>query len=99
MSEKHEVSGAQTTGHVWDDDLADLTNQPPKWWMLGLAASMLFCVVYFLYYPSIPVSTMNTFTKGLGGWTAVKAVRSHGARYPLAGWQRGHHQLPTAVPP
>lgn len=76
MSEKHEESGAQTTGHVWDDDLADLTNQPPKWWMLGLAASALWCVVYFLYYPSIPVSTMNTFTKGLGGWTAVKEMEA-----------------------
>jgi cytochrome c oxidase cbb3-type subunit 3 len=74
MSEKHEVSGAQTTGHVWDDDLADLTNEPPRWWMLGLAASALFCVVYFIYYPTFPITTMNTFTKGIGGWTAVKEM-------------------------
>ncbi len=76
MSEKHEVSGAQTTGHVWDDDLADLTNQPPKWWMLGLAASALFCVVYFLYYPSIPLSTANGYFKGLGGWTAINEMEA-----------------------
>jgi len=76
MSEKHEVSGAQTTGHVWDDDLADLTNEPPRWWMLGLAASALFCVVYFVYYPSLPITTMGTFTKGLGGWTAIKEMEA-----------------------
>ena len=76
MSEKHEVSGAQTTGHVWDDDLADLTNEPPRWWMLGLAASALFCVVYFVYYPSFPITTMGTFTKGLGGWTAIKEMEA-----------------------
>ena len=48
MSEKHEASGDQTTGHVWDDDLADLTNEPPKWWMLGLTASALLVVGHWL---------------------------------------------------
>ena len=74
MSEKHEAADVQTTGHVWDDDLADLTNQPPRWWMLGLAASALFCLVYFIYYPSFPITTMNTFTKGIGGWTTIKEM-------------------------
>ncbi|OGS90480.1 MAG: cytochrome-c oxidase, cbb3-type subunit III [Gallionellales bacterium GWA2_60_18] len=76
MSEKHDVGGVPTTGHVWDDDLADFTNQPPKWWMLGLTASALWCVVYFLYYPSVPVSTGGFFTKGLGGWTAISEMEA-----------------------
>lgn len=76
MSEKHEGSGAPTTGHVWDDDLADLTNQPPKWWMLGLTASALWVVVYFLYYPSIPLATMGEHFRGFGGWTAIKEMEA-----------------------
>jgi len=76
MSEKHDVSGVPTTGHVWDDDLADFTNQPPKWWLLGLAASVLFCVVYFLYYPSIPFASTGSFFKGIGGWTAIKEMEA-----------------------
>ncbi len=76
MSEKRDVSGAQTTGHIWDDDLADFTNQPPKWWMLGLTASALFCVVYFLYYPSIPFAATGGFSKGIGGWTAIKEMEA-----------------------
>lgn len=76
MSEKHDVGGVPTTGHVWDDDLADFANQPPKWWMLGLAASALWCVVYFLYYPSVPVSSGNFFFKGLGGWTAITEMEA-----------------------
>ena len=76
MSEKHDVSDAPTTGHLWDDDLADFTNQPPRWWMLGLTASALFCVVYFLYYPSIPISTAGTYFKGLGNWTAIKEMEA-----------------------
>lgn len=74
MSEKHEATDVQTTGHVWDDDLADLTNQPPKWWMLGLAASGLFCIVYFLYYPSFPLATAGGYFKGFGGWTTIKEM-------------------------
>lgn len=76
MSEKHDVSGAPTTGHVWDEDLADFTNQPPKWWMLGLAASTLFVVIYWIYYPSVPIPMANTYFQGVGGWTAIKEMEA-----------------------
>ena len=76
MSEKHDESGVPTTGHVWDDDLGDFTNQPPKWWMLGLTASALFVVVYWIYYPSIPFATAGGFFKGVGGWTAIKEMEA-----------------------
>jgi len=76
MSDKHDAGGVPTTGHVWDDDLADFTNQPPKWWMLGLTASAIWCVVYFLYYPSIPVSNAQGYFKGLGGWTAISEMEA-----------------------
>jgi cytochrome c oxidase cbb3-type subunit 3 len=76
MSDKHDASSVPTTGHVWDDDLGDYINQPPKWWMLGLTASAIWCVVYFLYYPSIPLSNAGTFFKGLGGWTAITEMEA-----------------------
>ena len=71
MSDKHNAGDVPTTGHLWDDDLADFTNQPPKWWMLGLTASAIWVVVYWLWYPSIPLSTTGNFFKGVGGWTAI----------------------------
>jgi cytochrome c oxidase cbb3-type subunit 3 len=76
MSEKQDVSGVQTTGHVWDDDLADFTNQPPKWWMLGLTASMLWCLVYFTFYPSIPIASKGVAFPGIGGWTAINELNA-----------------------
>ncbi|MDZ4201294.1 MAG: c-type cytochrome [Gallionella sp.] len=76
MSEKHDVGGVPTTGHVWDDDLGDFTNQPPKWWMLGLAASAIWVVAYWVYYPSIPVSTTGYFFQGIGGWTAISEMEA-----------------------
>ncbi|MGC2165432.1 MAG: cytochrome-c oxidase, cbb3-type subunit III [Gallionella sp.] len=79
MSDNHDSGGAQTTGHLWDDDLADFTNQPPKWWMLGLTASALWVVIYWIMYPAIPVAIGGTFFKGFGlpgsgQWTAIKEL-------------------------
>lgn len=76
MSEKHDENDPTTTGHVWDDDLADFANQPPRWWMLALAASAIWVVVYWLYYPSVPVPSSNTYFKGVGGWTAIKEMEA-----------------------
>lgn len=72
--------GVTTTGHIWDDNLADLTNQPPRWWMLGLTASAVWVVVYWLMYPSVPLSTSGTFFEGIGlpgtgKWTAIKEMQ------------------------
>lgn len=59
----------ETTGHVWDETLAELTNEPPKWWMWGLHASWIFIVAYSIIYPTWPMLT--THTKGVTGWTAI----------------------------
>ncbi|MDO8207217.1 MAG: cytochrome-c oxidase, cbb3-type subunit III [Gallionella sp.] len=71
--------GITTTGHLWDDDLADFVNQPPKWWMLGLTASALWVVIYWTMYPAIPLAINGTFFKGVGlpgtgQWTAIKEL-------------------------
>jgi cytochrome c oxidase cbb3-type subunit 3 len=80
MSDNHNsAGGVPTTGHVWDDDLADYINQPPKWWMLGLTASALWVVIYWIMYPAIPVAISGTFFQGVGlpgsgKWTAIKEL-------------------------
>src|SRR4030067_201793 len=76
---QNSAGGVPTTGNVWDDDLADLTNQPQKWWMLGLTASAIWVVVYWLMYPAIPVAIGGTYFKGIGlpgsgKWTAIKEL-------------------------
>jgi len=85
MSDNQNSAGdVKTTGHVWDDDLEDFTNQPPRWWMFGLTASALWVVVYWLLYPAIPISTGSgggTFFKGIGLpgtglWTAIKEMEA-----------------------
>jgi cytochrome c oxidase cbb3-type subunit 3 len=70
MSDNKKSTAAPDTGHVWDGNLRELTNQPPRWWMITLYLSGIFMLVYFILYPSIP--TFTGYTKGVLGWTQMK---------------------------
>jgi len=73
MSDNANPYSAPDTGHLWDDTLRELTNDPPKWWMMGFHASWILVLVYGLIYPMWPMLT--THTKGLTGWTSIKEYK------------------------
>ncbi|NOZ53589.1 MAG: cytochrome-c oxidase, cbb3-type subunit III [Gammaproteobacteria bacterium] len=70
MKNKNDSTAVPDTGHVWDDNLRELTNQPPRWWMVTLYLSGLFILGYFILYPAIPLAT--GYTKGVLDWTQMK---------------------------
>ena len=50
------ASGAvddNTTGHVWDEDLRELNNPLPRWWMWLFIITVLFSFVYLVLYPGL----------------------------------------------
>lgn len=61
------------TGHIWDEDIRELDNPPPLWWMLAFYAGFIMIIFYALYYPTIPL--VDSHTKGLAGWTAVEEYK------------------------
>lgn len=67
--DKNPFPGENNTGHVWDDNLRELLNDPPAWWRIGFHASWIFVIVYTLLYPSWPL--VNTHFKGILGWTSM----------------------------
>lgn len=69
MSNKNQPDKIGDTGHLWDGNLRELTNQPPRWWMLSFWASIAWVIVYFILYPAIPLAT--SYTKGIMGWTQM----------------------------
>lgn len=73
MSENNPFPDEGNTGHIWDDNIRELDNPPPKWWMMGWYASVAFCLGYVLIYPSIPLATSHF--EGLTGWTAIKEYK------------------------
>ncbi len=63
MSHETESKFQNTTGHVWDEDLQEFNNPLPGWWLWTFYATMIFAVVYWVFYPSWPIG--KTFLKGI----------------------------------
>lgn len=49
-------NAAPTTGHTWDEDLAEYNNPLPRWWSWLFYITIVFALAYLLLYP------------GLGSW-------------------------------
>lgn len=60
---KDPLTGAETTGHVWDETLQEFDNPLPRWWIWTFYATVVFTIVYWLMYPSWPVA--KDYLKGL----------------------------------
>lgn len=69
MADKNPFPGENNTGHIWDSNIRELLNPPPRWWMIAFIASLLFVVGYSVLYPTWPGIT--GFTKGVLGWTSI----------------------------
>jgi cytochrome c oxidase cbb3-type subunit 3 len=65
--------GVSDTGHEWDG-IRELNNPPPRWWINALYLSGLLVLVYFIWYPSLPL--VNGSTKGISGWTMIKEYKA-----------------------
>jgi cytochrome c oxidase cbb3-type subunit 3 len=42
--------GDGSTGHVWDEDLVELNNPLPRWWLQLFYITIIFAFVYFALY-------------------------------------------------
>lgn len=50
----HEESdGTETTGHIWDEDLKELNNPLPRWWLGLFWATVIFSLGYLVLYPGL----------------------------------------------
>ena len=73
MADKNPFPGENNTGHIWDDNLRELANPPPRWWTIALWASLIWFVGYGIIYPMWPaLPGSQGFTKGVTGWTQMK---------------------------
>ncbi len=58
-----------TTGHVWDEDLRELNNPLPRWWMWLFVITVVFSLVYLALYPGLGS------VQGTLGWTSLNQHR------------------------
>ncbi len=66
MSETKAEAGAEPEpmGHVWDEDLQELNNPLPRWWLNMFYITLAFGVIYLILYPGL-----GTFG-GVLGWSS-----------------------------
>lgn len=57
-------SADNTTGHVWDEDLREMNNPMPRWWMWLFVITIFFAFGYLAAYPGL-----GTYA-GTLGWSA-----------------------------
>jgi cytochrome c oxidase cbb3-type subunit 3 len=52
-SKRKVLADDNTTGHVWDEDLRELNNPLPRWWMGLFVLTIVFAGVYLAFYPGL----------------------------------------------
>lgn len=63
---KDETAGT-LHGHVWDDDLQELNNPLPRWWLFLFYATIIFALGYLAIYPGLGN------VAGVLGWDSTQA--------------------------
>ena len=64
-SRRRVMANDNTTGHIWDEDLRELNNPLPRWWMWLFVLTVVFSAVYLAFYPGLGTSP------GSLKWTSV----------------------------
>ncbi|MBL3527589.1 MAG: cytochrome-c oxidase, cbb3-type subunit III [gamma proteobacterium endosymbiont of Lamellibrachia anaximandri] len=70
MADNNPFPGENNTGHIWDDNIRELANPPPRWWMIAFWASIAWFFGYGVLYPMYPIGQKPT--EGVMGWTQIK---------------------------
>ena len=52
-SKRKVMADDNSTGHVWDEDLRELNNPLPRWWMWLFIITVVFAAVYLALYPGL----------------------------------------------
>ena len=60
---KGEAAKGDVTGHTWDDDLQELNNPMPRWWLWLFYITIVFGLAYIIIYPGF-----GSY-QGTAGWT------------------------------
>ena len=52
-SKRTVMANDNSTGHVWDEDLKEMNNPLPRWWVWLFVLTVVFAAVYLAFYPGL----------------------------------------------
>ncbi|AKJ28652.1 cytochrome-c oxidase, cbb3-type subunit III [Caldimonas brevitalea] len=73
-SRRKVMADDNTTGHVWDEDLRELNNPLPRWWMVLFVLTVVFSLGYLALYPGL-----GSY-QGTLGWSQESQYQAEVAR-------------------
>ena len=56
-SRRRVMAADNSTGHTWDEDLREMNNPLPRWWMGLFIITVVFAVIYLVLYPGLGSNT------------------------------------------
>ncbi len=72
-SRRKVMANDNTTGHVWDEDLRELNNPLPRWWMWLFVITVVFAAIYLALYPGLGSHEGSLKWSSTGQWEAEQA--------------------------
>ncbi len=58
---QEDIAGSES--HVWDEDVRELNNPLPRWWLWLFIGTLVWSIGYLIYYPGLVV------TEGVARWS------------------------------
>ena len=81
-SQRKVMASDNTTGHVWDEDLQEMNNPLPRWWMWLFVITVIFAVIYLALYPGLGANPGTLKWTSAGQWQAEQD-KAHATMAPV----------------
>ena len=67
-SRRRVMADDNSTGHIWDEDLKEMNNPLPRWWMGLFVITVAFAVIYLALYPGLGSNEGTLKWSATGQW-------------------------------
>ena len=81
-SKRRVMASDNSTGHIWDEDLRELNNPLPRWWLWLFVITVVFAAVYLALYPGLGSAPGVLKWTSTGQWQ-TEQDKAHAAMAPV----------------
>jgi cytochrome c oxidase cbb3-type subunit III len=80
------MASDNSTGHIWDEDLKEMNNPLPRWWMGLFLITVIFAAIYLALYPGLGNNPGALKWSEVGQWESEEAKAAETMKPVYAGF-------------